>query len=284
MARVLVTGAGGFVGRNVARFLMDTGHDVLGTVHHRIPDERFRIQKCNLTDVMQIDDEFDVIVHTAGSLPYNTTDFLQYKRNNIDSMANLLDFARRKNIKRFIFMSTIGIYGEFREKVIKEESDKINPDAYGLTKYVAECLLRTMFDIEGVSLRMPGIIGESCNPVWLTNTIEKFRTNQEVSIYNPEFRTNNFVWIDDLVSFVDKLIRLQNWKYDAINVACAESNSIREIIDKIIFLTRSKSIVKECVAKRPSFCLDNHRALEMGYESLTPVQIVEKYMETLNNK
>lgn len=187
-------------------------------------------------------------------------------------MANLIDFAKRANVKKFIYLSTIGVYGEFREAYITEESDRINPDAYGLTKYMAECLLRDS-GIQNISLRMPGIIGKGSKGVWFPDTVEKFQRNEPVTIYSPDFETRNFVWADDLAKFIAKLLGMAVWEYDIVNVACHEKTTIRALVQKMKESTGSNSeiIIKD--GMRAPFCLDDARAVEMGYESISPLEI-----------
>ena len=276
--RVLVTGAGGFAGGHIAEYLFQQGYGVIGTVHHNIPKVSFPTVKCDLSRQLDFESDFDVIVHAAGSLPYKEQDFRQFKRNNVDSMENLLGFAQRKKVKRIIYLSTIGVYGEFRDEIITEESDRINADAYGLTKYMAECLLRAEPGIENISLRMPGIIGPGVGGVWFTNTVEKFRRNEDVVIYSPDFQTRNFVWIEDLCKFVYHLIKLDDWKEQILLLGSKDKITVRELVEKMKSAVGSTSniVVKDNIRK--PFVLDTSRAFQMGYEPLTPLQILNAYL------
>ncbi len=279
MARVLVTGAGGFVGNNVACNLYEVGHEVVGVIHRKITGAPFFQVACDLAEPIEIGGSFDVIVHCAGSLPFKETDFRQFKRNNIDTMEQLIQFAVWKGIRRFIYLSTIGVYGEFREETVTEETDIINPDAYGLTKYVAECMLRAEPSIKSISLRMPGIIGPGSRGVWLTNIVEKFCRGEDVTIYSPEFKTKNFVWVEDLARFIDRLIGMGGWKFDIVNLACGERTSVREIVEEIKRTTGSSSQIIIREATRKPFCLDDSRARELGYASIGALEIVRKFVE-----
>lgn len=278
MEKILVTGAGGFAGRHIAEYLYRNGYDVTGTVYRNIPPVDFSFVSCDLSQPIHIESDFDVIVHAAGSLPYKEQDFRQFKRNNVDSMENLLDFARRKEIKRFIYLSTIGIYGEFCDEIITEESDRINVDAYGLTKYMAECLLRAEPGIENISLRMPGIIGPGAGGVWFTNTVEKFRRNEDVVIYSPDFQTRNFVWIEDLCKFVYHLLTLDYWKEKILLLGSKEKITVHELVEQMKSAVGSTSniVVRDNIRK--PFVLDTSRAFQMGYEPLTPLQILDAYL------
>jgi len=278
MQKILVTGVGGFAGGYIAQYLFNAGYNVTGLLHTKHGEFLFPVVVADLAESLNLEEHFDVIVHAAGSLPFKEKDFRNFKRNNIDAMENIVTFAKHTGVKRIIFLSTIGVYGEFRDEIIDEYSDRINPDAYGVTKYVAECLLRAESEIEGISLRMPGIIGKGSRGVWLPDTVEKFRRNEDVKIYSPDFQTKNFVWIGDLAKFIARLIQMKNWKYDVVNLACQQSTSVREIVTEMKKLTKSKSRILVSDSIRRAFCLNSSRALEMGYVSLGPLAIVDKFI------
>lgn len=278
--RVLVTGAGGFIGSHIARYLNANGFDVTGTCHTSIVKAEYDLVRLDLSTAIPDIGTFDVIVHAAGSLPQNKCEYKEFKHNNIDSMENLLVYAKQYGIKKFIYLSSISVYGEFRRAVVTEKTDRVNPDAYGQTKYVAECLLRSEKNIKGISLRMPGVLGVGCRRVWLSNTIEKFIKNEDVKIYSPNFQTRNFVWLEDLTKFICKLIHADTWKYDVVNLACHERVTVRELVHEIKRLTNSKSNIIIDDSIRLPFCIDDTRALDMGYESISPLDIVSKILSS----
>ena len=291
MKKVLVTGAGGFAGGYIAGFLYRQGYEVTGLVHHLRGSYTFPVVACDLAKPFELDGDFDIIVHAAGKTPqrkgikreYEHQDFIEFKKNNIDSMENVVAFAHRKGIKKIIYLSTIGVYGEMRSSLITEQSDRVNPDVYGMTKYMAECILQDAADIESISLRMPGIIGLGSQDVWFTNMIEQFRKNEEVKIYSPAFQTKNFVWLDDLAKFVAKLIGMKHWQYDVVNLACQQGATVRDIVTEMKKVTHSSAKIVVGDGSQP-FCLDAKRALGMGYESLSPLEIVEEFVDLSVNK
>ena len=128
---------------------------------------------------------------------------------------------------------------------------------------------------------MPGIIGKGSRGVWLANTLEKFRRNEPVTIYSPDFQTKNFVWVDDLAKFVAKLLEQNHWQYEVVNLACSESASIGDIISEMKKATGSISEINVAESSRLPFCLDNDKAVEMGYESLRPLEIVREFAKVV---
>lgn len=277
--RVLVTGAGGFVGRCVAEYLYTSGIDVVGTVHSRDIDAPFETVRLDLAEAWPDMGFFDAIIQAAGSLPYREKDFRVYVRNNVDTMERLIDYAKHHDVRRVVYFSTIGVYGEFRDEMIDENSDRINPDAYGLTKYAAECLLREETSLQSISLRMPGIIGPGSRGVWLPNTIEKFRRNETVKIYSPDFATRNFVWAEDLAAFIARLLKQEKWLYPTVCLASHEKITVRALVDEIKRRTGSKSEIIIDNDMREPFCIDDCRAIEMGYTSISPLEMVRQLCE-----
>lgn len=277
MKKVLVTGAGGFVGRHVIEYLQNQGYDVIGMLREKKEGFQFPFIIHDLVKPIMISDSFDVIVHAAGSLPYNQKDFREFKKNNIDSMNNIIVFAKEKNIKRVIYLSTIGVHGEFRKDIINENSDIINQDYYGLTKYVAELLLRSEDHIESISIRMPGIIGLGASGGWLPNIVEKFKRNEDVTIYSPTFKTKNFVYIQDLVNFIETLIETEKFEKNVVMLACSKGETIQDIVQKIKNIMNSTSNIIVEDSTRKSFCIDNTSAIKMGYKSMEPFNILDVY-------
>ena len=275
--KILVTGAGGFAGRHIANCLSKSGHEVLGTWRNHRPETECKLAQVDLSSVINLDFKPDVIVHAAGALPFSKPCFSEYVRDNIDSMQNLLAFAKSCGTRRFINLSTIGVYGEFRDEVINEDSDRINPDGYGVTKYAAECLLKEQVGIESISLRMPGIIGPGARGVWLSYTVEKMRRNEDITIYTPDFVTKNFVHVEDLARFVAHLVVAEKWKYDTLVLACKEGATIREIVSEMKRLTGSSSKIIVNNEVRKPFCLDASRAFEMEWEARSAMGVVRGY-------
>lgn len=283
--KVLVTGAGGFIGKHIADFLFAKGYEVTGILHKSNQKFGFPTIQADLTKPWGFAGKFDVIVHAAGKTPqrkgikreYERQWFKDFKTSNIDCMEQLITYAEKTNVKRIINLSTIGVYGQIREAVINENSDLINLDTYGVTKYIGECLLHDANSIEHINLRMPGVVSADSRNIWFTNTVERFQKNEDVTIYAPDFQTRNFVWLPDLCNFIEHLLDLPAWKYEYVNIACHQTASVREIVERMRKLTKSHSsiIVNDSVLK--PFCLDDSRAVEMGYESISPISIVNEY-------
>lgn len=282
--KLLVTGAGGFAGKNFIEYLLAQGHEVTGIVR-AIDNKNGGVPGCkliarDLSREIDIDGDFDAIIHTACA---RSGDYLKHKHDNTDSMEQLISFARRAGISTIINMSTRSIYGEVRVPEVFETTDIINPDDYGLTKYGAEVLLREAYDINGISLRVPGISGPGAHGTWLVNTVREFMNNEPVTI--SDFETKNFVWVTDIVKFAEKLIsksiKGERFLYDEVNLACREGENNIRLADEIKRRTGSSSVVTVVPPGPGLFLLNSDRAYSMGYESHTPMEITDMYLDTV---
>lgn len=168
--------------------------------------------------------------------------------------------------------------------MIREESDIVNPDLYGLSKYAAECLLREASDIRGLSLRLPGLAGKGAHDTWLVRTVDQIKAGETLQV--SDIITKNFVWITDLAAFVEKMmIREENFPYPAVNLACMTGSSNVEIVNEIRRRTNSSShidvqSVHHGQSESPGN-LDASKAASMGYCSPNPLRIVQRYLSCL---
>jgi nucleoside-diphosphate-sugar epimerase len=115
---ILVTGGLGMIGAHTARALVDLGHEVVVTAHHRteVPSflaGRVTVEAVDVTDrsaFLSLGNRHDIsdIVHLAGSIP--GSDPVAYFRTDLTALLNALDAARAWNVRRFAVASSIGVY------------------------------------------------------------------------------------------------------------------------------------------------------------------------------
>lgn len=142
MARYLITGGAGFLGINLARFLLARGHDVasLDIAPFDYPErDRVDIHTGDIRDedaVARAVEGANVVVHTAAALPlYKKNDILT---TDVDGTRNVLATAFQARADRFIHISSTAVYGIPDHHPLLEDDPLVGVGAYGEAKIAAE--------------------------------------------------------------------------------------------------------------------------------------------------
>ncbi len=159
--KVLVTGANGLLASNLVRELLHSGYEVRGMVREnsnllslkQLEIELFNGEITNPADVRKAFAGCEVVVHAAANTSQWPTHYEAYKRTNVDATQFLLDEAVRRNIEKFIFVSSANAFDPgTKEKPGTEESpfNKDGKSGYMLSKYVAQNLVLDEFRRSGL--------------------------------------------------------------------------------------------------------------------------------------
>jgi nucleoside-diphosphate-sugar epimerase len=164
---IVITGASGFIGTNIYNDLINH-YNVIGI------DISPGMKKCyyyiDLVNSHQIENFFhsnkniDVIIHSAALAHNKGSDlsFYKFKQVNYEATKNLVDLSNKYlNLKKFIFFSTISVYGEKLNKDIYFETDDTNPKTpYAVTKKMSENYIVTNAKFSYTILRFAPVYGE----------------------------------------------------------------------------------------------------------------------------
>lgn len=215
MTKILVTGATGFVGENLVSVLEQAGYEVLCTVSAKskqLNAKKILINRIELMiDWNSILQDIEVIIHLAAKVHVMKGKVSLEDFCNVNSTAtkNLAEQAANAGVKRFIFMSSIKVNGEFtlEDAPFTEECDHDIDDPYGKSKLIAEEKLlelskRTAMEV--VILR-PSLVygpGVKANFLKMMQLVDKEFPLPFSRVKNKR----NFVYIDNLVSAIMAVI------------------------------------------------------------------------------
>jgi len=176
-ARVLVTGAAGFIGSHVVDALLARGHhvvaldDLSGGFRANV-NQRATFIEGSILDVPLIDrlfDEhrFDFVFHLAAYAAEGLSHFIRRfnYENNLVGSVNLVNAAVRHEVRCFVFTSSIAVYGEAAPPVT-EDMPPTPVDPYGIAKAAVEQDLRSaraLFGLRYVVFRPHNVYGERQN-------------------------------------------------------------------------------------------------------------------------
>ena len=147
----MVTGASGFVGGHVlAALAKDAAAKGLG---------RADLGAWDRTTLRRALEGATGIVHSASIVHKPSTPAEEYTRFNVEGTRALLDAARDAGVKRFVFMSSIKVYGETPEGTIDESTPIAAEAHYARTKARAEELVLAAKDLQPIVLRLCPVYG-----------------------------------------------------------------------------------------------------------------------------
>lgn len=165
---ILITGAGGMVGRFVTARMLDEGHQVTALGRAPVKDMPVGFSFYDLSDPAPVLPEADAIIHSAfhheaGKFRGGEgADPELFRRLNVDGTRALFRSAREAGCRRAVFLSSRAVYGDHRRGEVLSETDEPLPDTlYGTVKHAGEQILADLCDerFSGYSLRATGVYG-----------------------------------------------------------------------------------------------------------------------------
>ncbi|MPZ19216.1 MAG: NAD-dependent epimerase/dehydratase family protein [Luteitalea sp.] len=233
--RILVTGAGGFIGHHLVARLKREGAWVRG-VDLKHPEyaptaaDEFCIRDlCKWEDCLESTKGIDHVYALAadmGGMGYISTNHARILRNNLLISTQTLEAARRNDVQRYLYTSSACIYPEYRQTeadvqpLREEEAYPAQPqDAYGWEKLLTERLCRHYaeeFEMETRVVRFHNIFGPlgtwdggrekapaaMCRKV----AVAKLSGRHEIEIWGDGEQTRSFCYIDDCVAGIRGLM------------------------------------------------------------------------------
>lgn len=227
MAKILVTGAAGFIGAHVSRELIARGDDVIAVddFNDRYPPELKRkryealvgdeakLIEADIADTEKVEqivseEKPDIICHLGAwaAVPMSIDKPDVYARANVLGTVNMLEAARKNNVKNFVFASSSSVYGGRKEVPFSEDEDitkTISP--YAATKAAGEIMCRTwnhLYQLPVTALRFFTVYGPWGRPemaYWFFAS--KIAKGEPIEMRG-EKTARDFTYIDDIVAGV----------------------------------------------------------------------------------
>lgn len=167
MKNLLITGSNGYIGAAI-RATFDAESWNIFTIG-RDKNSQIKVDLGNPNSVMDLDFgtvQFDLCIHVAAAHEVIcANDPINCSNINIIGTAAIVQLCIRYKVPRFIYISTIHVFGD-NEGLITEESLPIPNNHYGLTHYLAEEIIlmhNRKGDFEGTIVRLPNVIGAPNN-------------------------------------------------------------------------------------------------------------------------
>lgn len=246
---ILVTGITSKISTELIPVLLASNHHIVGITRNKSYSNPFNIKVKNidLSHGFDLGEDIDAIIHLAAYVPYNhkDTDKLMEScmQGNVKCTSNVLDFASKNQVKKFIYGSTVEVYGLSNSLVTQETEPK--PDTiYGKTKEMAERLcLMVPSDLEVVVLRIGPLYGKGLSEnLFLKKLVKTFKYEDRVTLSNLDNRLP-LLHTKDLATCM--LYFLKPGISGIYNLVNGDTISIKEIIETLKSHLNKELIIDE---------------------------------------
>ena len=257
---VLITGVAGFIGSKVAQRFISEGHRVIGTDNlsggklENIPREVefLNINLIESSSMSKIPKNLDLILHLAGqsSGEISFHNPIEDLNKNTTSCLNLIKYGIENKIKKFIFASSMSVYGDIDclTSGVKETAILEPKSCYGISKLSAERYLNIFKNqLPYLSLRMFNVYGpgqdmknmrQGMVSIFLSQAIK----NKKILIKGSLHRFRDFIYIDDVVECWYKASLNEKVFNQAINIGTGRKTTVKQIIEMIKSITNITEI------------------------------------------
>jgi UDP-glucose 4-epimerase len=249
--KALVTGGAGFIGSNLVQLLLKEGHDVTVLDNlssgYRVnlkpfPEAQLIVGDVRDTSIVeQAVEGVEVVFHLAASV--GNARSIEHPmidaETNVLGTLNVLEAARRQGVRKVVFSSSAGIFGELKTLPIREDHP-VEPDSpYGATKLGAEKLCLTyakLYDLEAICLRYFNVFGLNQRYDAYGNVIpifaHKLIFSQPITIFGDGEQTRDFINVRDVAN-ANYLAGMSRGVSGAFNLGSGSRITINELIRKM---------------------------------------------------
>lgn len=286
--KILITGSSGTIGTRLSEKLLEKGYEVVGVDwknnkwNKKVDELTIKGDLRDVSTFDKIPSDIDLVVHLAANARvYNLVKDPSLARDNFETTFNVLDFARKNNVKRFIFASSREVYGN-SEKIVHQEDEahvKNCESPYTASKVAGEALVYAYsqcYGIDFVITRFSNVYGmyddsDRIIPLFISLT----KQGKDLVVFGKE-KLLDFTYIDDCVAGVLKCIEnFSEIKNDVYNIASGKAVSILEVAQFLqeTMKSNNKIIIEENrTGEVVRFAADISKAKRvLGYEPQTTI-------------
>lgn len=287
--KILITGAAGFIGSQLAHHFARKGVDLVlidnfsyGKKDNLIFDDmdfQDKVLKIDVRDADKINELFaagdvDYVYHLAGiaPLPDCQTDPAQAVAVNVMGFVNVLEAGRRYGVKKVIFASTNAMYENETNFPTTEKDFSLPSLIYPNTKYCAERFAQSYCDTYGMNvtcLRFANVYGPHIDclrkqPPFVGYAIRELHYNRVPVFHSNGAQRRDYIYVDDLIDLAERVQEGEG--FDAVNVASNENYSVNDLYH----------IMAEIMGKNyePDYADESHywQKYPMLYEGKYPIR------------
>ena len=252
MKKIIITGVAGFIAKKIAQKIDKNKYEVIGIDinndrKNKYNDYEFlKVDLSNERNISKLPTDIHAILHLGGQSSgeksfINPIDDL--KKNTVSTL-NLINFSLKNNINKFLYASSMSVYGKFDlPNPVRENEVNYPLSCYGVGKLASENYLKVFKkNITSLSIRMFNVYGPGQNmnnlmQGMISIYLQQALNNKVINVKGSVNRYRDFIYIDDVVeSWIDLLEIKQYNNYDSINLGTGVKTTVNHLLKKIINL------------------------------------------------
>lgn len=245
---VLITGVAGFIGSKIALKFVNEGHEVIGidnlssglmsNVPQGLKFIEFDLSNPEVIEILP--QSCDLILHLAGqsSGEISFDNPVNDLNKNTVSTLNLIEYGKRCKVKKFLYASSMSVYGNVPDKPIPENFIVKPLSCYGVGKLAAEHYLEIFKEeVPFIILRMFNVYGpgqdlgnlrQGMVSIFLAMALK----TGEIHVKGSLNRFRDFIYIDDVVNVWFKLALDENVINLTLNLGTGVKTTIKELLEE----------------------------------------------------
>jgi UDP-glucuronate 4-epimerase len=273
MKHYLITGGAGFIGSNLIKTLLQrteplriTCIDNFDPFYSRTykdanlaqfsADPRFELLELDISAftgeqlAARIDSNVDVIVHLAAKAGVRPSieNPLAYQQANVIGLQNMLELARIKEIRQFVFASSSSVYGVNDHYPWSEDEQLMPISPYASTKLSGEMMghvYHKLYGIRFIALRFFTVYGPGQRPDLAIHKFTKAITEgKEIPVYGDGSTSRDYTYVEDTVQGIIGAMEYTGSGFEVINLGNNYTVTLSELITAIEAVTGKKAIIR----------------------------------------
>ena len=254
----LITGAAGFLGSNLANYLVREGHQVRGLDDLSTGDPQALSPEVLFTrgdvndrpKLWTLLQDVDCVYHLAArvAVPESVLYPREYNAVNVGGTVSLMEAMRDVGVRRVVFISSGTVYGDQTKQPLNENVQPYPNSPYAVSKLAAEYYVRTIGDlwgIETVSLRVfnaygPGQHLPPSHPPVIPNFLRQAIRGGTLVMHGDGSQTRDYVFVDDVVNTMIAAATAPSIDNLVINIGSGRETSINELVQLVMEVTGTK--------------------------------------------
>jgi len=289
MNKILVTGAGGFIGSHLVELLVKEGYDVRSFIKYNSKNDWGWLEYSEIKndieiltgDIRDYDSVFnamrgcDAVFHLAAliGIPYSYISPLAYIKTNVEGTYNILQAARELNLQQILITSTSETYGTAQYIPIDEKHPLVGQSPYSASKIAADQLAISYyrsFNLPIKIVRPFNTFGprQSARAIIPTIILQILAGNREIKVGNV-MPTRDYTFVKDTCFGFLEIYKSNNLFGEVVNIGMGYDISIFNLITKISEMMNANiEIIEDKVRIRPSkseverLCCDNSKLIK----------------------